>query len=60
MNPSSNDQYEDSHERKISVCLRCETDYLNHAKHPNNIDYVNVLHNRFTGRYRIIVGNCRT
>ena len=55
----SADNYEDSHERKIRVCLRCETDFLNHAKHPNGKDYVSIFQNNHTGRFKILTGGTK-
>lgn len=48
------DRYEDCFEREIFICLRCERDYLNHAKHPNGVDYVSIYENQHTKRFKII------
>ena len=50
----SHDEYEDCFERIINVCLRCERDFINHAKHPNGVDYVSIWENHHTKRFKII------
>ena len=48
------DEYEDCFERAIPICLRCERYFLNHARHPNGVDYVSIFENPRTRRFKIV------